>query len=547
VAPSLQALPSKQNARVLRELLSGLSRKRFFLVTLWQTIEACAMLLLPTLAGLLAGYFSAGQNVTTPMLLLALALSAQTAMTVLAGLQLNELTLMLSAHVREWVFAQVQHLDYQVYLKRSQGDYLSLIVQDAATVSAFFAQALPTLLPTCLSFGVASIMVFRSNPGLASAILLSMLVFVVVLRLLGRKIRAHSKQVQLAHARAISTAEQAIELLPAIRASNATSHFSQLFSACQHQLNEAARALRLRMLLIAPVSKLLISLGALLLLGLSVRHTETLAQATTLFLYASLMAAPLARLGELYAQWNGALGALDRLSELSVLPPEDNGVLELQLQRGEICFESVDFSWSANTPLIQNFSLRIAAGSWLAITGDNGSGKSSLLALLTGLVVPERGRILLDGQDIALCTRRSLRAALRYVPQQSWISFDSIAANIRFGQAELDPQALALALKISEMDVLLANLPSGINTTLGPRGMTLSGGQQQKLALARALARPGSIIVLDEATSMFDTAAQSRFFENAKAQLRGCTVIFVAHDANLLRFADQVVHLSAST
>ncbi len=217
---------------------------------------------------------------------------------------------------------------------------------------------------------------------------------------------------------------------------------------------------------------------------------------------------------------------------------------DLARRRGHVAFDGVSFRYPGGRKVFERFSLEVAAGERVGLVGESGAGKSTLLALLQRFHDPQRGRILIDGQDVARVTQETLPDAIAVVPQDVALLHRSILENIRYGRPDAsDEEVLAAAAAARCLDFIDA-LPQGMATLVGDRGVRLSGGQRQRIAIARALLKDAPILLLDEATSALDSESEEAIIREALDRLmRGRTVIAVAHRLSTLRSFDRIVVL----
>ncbi|MEE1618904.1 ABC transporter ATP-binding protein [Brachybacterium sp. J153] len=214
--------------------------------------------------------------------------------------------------------------------------------------------------------------------------------------------------------------------------------------------------------------------------------------------------------------------------------------------RGEMRLEHVDFTYpGAEEPSLHDIDLVIPAGKHTALVGTTGSGKTSTGYLLARLYDPSSGRITLDGHDLRELTRESLAACLGVVTQETYLLHASIAENLRFARPGASDEELVAACRIAQIHDHIAALPDGYATIVGERGYRFSGGEKQRLALARTILRDPPVLLLDEATSALDTATERAMSGALDAVSRGRTVISIAHRLSTIRDADQIVVLSA--
>ena len=263
-------------------------------------------------------------------------------------------------------------------------------------------------------------------------------------------------------------------------------------------------------------------------------------------LYAALLTRPVGALANMYGAYQMARGTLARLEDVLALTPEPGYGSDGELARadGAIQFEKVSFAYPGRPPVLSELDLAIAPGEIIALTGENGVGKSTLVRLLMRFYEPDSGTITLDGTDIASLQVQELRRQFGYVPQRALLFNGSVADNIAFGQGEAgDREGIAEAARLAQAEGFIAGLPQGFDTEIGDNGVRLSGGQRQRIALARALYRKPPIYVLDEATSMYDLESEAAFVESCIQSLKGHTVIIITHRPASLALADRVLKL----
>ena len=222
--------------------------------------------------------------------------------------------------------------------------------------------------------------------------------------------------------------------------------------------------------------------------------------------------------------------------------PDRPGAPDFTGESGEIVFEGVPFRYkTADTPIYDRFSLRIAPGERLALVGPTGSGKSTFVKLVQRLYDVQEGRVLIDGQDIAAVTQNSLRRSIAVVPQDPALFHRTIAENISYARPDATADEIILAARRARAHDFIARLPKGYDTLVGERGVKLSGGERQRVAIARAFLADAPILVLDEATSSLDVETEREVQAATEALMRGRTTIVIAHRLSTIRHADRIL------
>ena len=238
---------------------------------------------------------------------------------------------------------------------------------------------------------------------------------------------------------------------------------------------------------------------------------------------------------DMEAMWN----LLDTPAEV-VDPP---GAPELKVNRGEVRFEAVRFGYEPAREILQGLDIRIPAGSSCAIVGPSGAGKSTIARLLYRFYDPTAGRIMIDGQDISKLSQKSLRAAIGIVPQDTVLFNDTIGYNIGYGRDGASQEEIEEAARGAAIDRFVAALPDGYESMVGERGLKLSGGEKQRVAIARTLLKNPPILVLDEATSALDSRTEQAIQETLDRIAESRTTIMIAHRLSTIVNADQIVVL----
>jgi len=210
--------------------------------------------------------------------------------------------------------------------------------------------------------------------------------------------------------------------------------------------------------------------------------------------------------------------------------------------RDTLAFESVQFRYSENGPaILSNFDLRIDAGTTVALVGSSGAGKTTAADLMMGLLIPQSGRILVDGVPVTRELMGPWRQSVSYVAQDTFLFHDSIRANLRWAVPDATDEAMQTALSLAAADFVWA-LPDGLDTIVGDRGVRFSGGERQRIALARALLRQPSLLILDEATSALDGENETRILEAIRRLHGALSIVIITHRLAAVAGAD-VIHV----
>jgi ATP-binding cassette subfamily B protein len=252
---------------------------------------------------------------------------------------------------------------------------------------------------------------------------------------------------------------------------------------------------------------------------------------------------PLNALGFVYRESRDAWVNAERLFALLDERPEMPQTPQppLQARAGEVVFEHVSFEYEPGRAVLDDVSLRIEPGTTLAVVGRSGSGKSTLARLLLRLYDPSGGRILIDGQDIRACDPSSVRRAIGVVPQDTALFNDSIGSNIAYARPGSSQDEVEAAARAAQLHEAIAALPEGYDTPVGERGVKFSGGERQRIGIARAILKNPGILIFDEATSALDADAEHAIVQELERLAHARTTLIIAHRLSTIVNAHTII------
>ncbi|MCL2770524.1 MAG: ABC transporter ATP-binding protein/permease, partial [Solirubrobacterales bacterium] len=470
------------------------------------------------------------------------------------------------------------------------GQLMSRATVDMQAVRFFLGYGLVFILQSALSILLAGAAMLVINPSLGLISLAPVPLVVLIANRYGRRARPAVQEVQQRIAELTADAEENISGVRVVKAFARESHQLERFrGSVARVFDQSMVATRLEARY-NPMIAFLPQLGlaaVLLVGGQAVIHSHlTLGQFTAFFFYLNMLISPMRSLGVTLglAQRATASGArifqvLDRAPHLTELPdarPLGEGSGHVQLHGVELRYDdspdelagapavelaagaadglppggadgcapdSADRARRPARPVLSDIELDVPAGRTVALVGPTGSGKSSLVALLSRLYDPSAGRVLLDGRDVRTVTLASLRGAVAVVSDDPFLFSASVAENIAYARPEATQPEIERAARRAQAHEFITRLPEGYGTQVGERGLTLSGGQRQRLAIARALLADPRVLILDDATSSVD-ASTERLIRAALAEaMRGRTTFVIAHRLSTIALADQIVVL----
>jgi ABC-type multidrug transport system fused ATPase/permease subunit len=290
-----------------------------------------------------------------------------------------------------------------------------------------------------------------------------------------------------------------------------------------------------------------ISLAVIVIGGRAIIAGEmTLGDLFAFVFFTGLLAGPVVQIASIGTQISEALAGLDRIREVLGMRTEDDEDADrepLGTIRGDVRLEDVWFEYEEGRPVLKGVDVDAPAGTTTALVGSSGSGKSTLVSLIMAFARPTRGRVLVDGRDVATVRLGDYRAQLGVVLQENFLFDGTVADNIRFARPDATRAEIEEVARTAHADDFVRAFPDGYDTIVGERGIKLSGGQRQRIAIARALLADPRILILDEATSALDSESEFRIQEGLRRLREGRTAFVIAHRLSTIRSADRILVL----
>ena len=464
--------------------------------------------------------------------------------TLLAGPALR-----VSQELRRGLFARLQRLEFGALEKLSAGDLTYRLTEDADRVGEVIYKTIQDTTPSALQLVVVlGYMVWLDWP-LALATLLLAPVVVLLVSSFGARVMAAAERSQKQVSELAGLLGEAIGGLPLVRAFAAEPWLQQRFDT-EIDLHRQARYRTLKLLALQhPVVGFLEAAGILtvLLLGAARIQAGGLnSQGFSSYVAALLMLIdPISHLTTNFNEFQQGQASLRRLRAIEAEPveaPDRATAQPLGSVRGELVLEQVRFGYDAAQPVLHDLSLRVAPGQVVALVGPSGAGKSTLFSLLLRFNTAQSGRVLLDGRDLADLRAAELRRAVALVPQQSQVFSGTVAEAIAFGRPA-SPEQIRAAAQLANADGFIEAMPGGYQARVEERGSNFSGGQLQRLAIARAVLGDPAVLLLDEATSALDAEAEEAVQRGLDQAMAGRTVLVIAHRLSTVQEADSIVVL----
>ena len=457
--------------------------------------------------------------------------------------------------IRKDLFERLMLLGGDFYERLRTGDLMSRMINDLSAVRMMVGMGVLSIVNTPLYYVYALSFMLSMNARLTLATLLPYVVLFVAMKRVTRTLMERSLRVQEGLAEIGSKVQESLTGIHVIKAYSVEEYDAQVFRKLNDHFNEQGLALARLRGSMTPMVRSAVATGVMIVLiyggAMIQRHTMTLGELIAFMSYLGLLAWPTTSLGwmiSIYQRGKAAMRRLETIYEAPLPPavPELNGKLEIT---GRVEWQNVSFSyfsWLSGSTNGQPYALRdinvtVEPGTKLAIVGRTGAGKTTMVKLLTRLLEPTSGRILLDGRDIRDIPLNQLRRAIGVVPQEANLFSQTIAYNVAFGRIDAGREEILDAVRVAGLEGDLAAMPRGLQTVVGERGMSLSGGQKQRTTIARALIYDAPVLVLDDALASVDTETERTVLQNLTAGVRNRTTIVVSHRASTVRDADQII------
>ena len=450
------------------------------------------------------------------------------------------------------IFAQYEKLTQSFYKQNRTGDLMNRISEDVGKVRMYVGPAVMYSINTFVRFTMVIIFMYKVSPLLTLYTLLPLPLLSYTIFKLSQKINVLTTTFQQ-NLSSLSSFSQ--EVFSGIRVIKAYSLENQYNNNVEKLSNESrTKALDLAetqsffgplMLALIGVSNLVVIFfgGKMYIEGTNgITHIGTIAE---FILYVNMLTWPVASLGWISSMVQEAAASQKRINEFLKIEPEiQNNVIENSYIFGNISFANVSFTYDdTNILALKNVSFNIGKGETLAILGRTGSGKSTILQLISRMYDVSHGSIFIDKKEISQHHLFDLRNAMAVVPQDAFLFSDSIANNIRFGKEDASQEEIEDAAKLAVVHDNIINFNQQYETILGERGITLSGGQKQRVSIARAIIKNCPILLLDDCLSAVDTETEEAILNNLLTFCKDKTTIIVSHRVSSAKNADKIIIL----
>jgi ATP-binding cassette subfamily B protein/subfamily B ATP-binding cassette protein MsbA len=447
------------------------------------------------------------------------------------------------------LFAHLQRLSLIFHSRRALGDTIQRVTSDSYCVSTLVTDALLPLLQAFVMLGVMFVVMWSLEPTLTLVALSVVPFLAVVIRYLAKPIKDRARESRDYEGKLTSVVEQTLSAVPAVQAFTRERIELQRFRHYADRTVVSYLRSTLAGIWFEIFSGIVTTIGtaAIIYLGadLALRGKLTAGTIIVFLSYLSSLYDPLDQITGTAQTIQGAAADADRVMEVLETEPEINdrpGAVEARID-GPIRYEHVSFGYESGRKALDDVSLDAGPGDVVAIVGETGAGKTTLAHLLVRFYDPWEGRITIGGTDIRDFRHESLRRQIALVLQDPFIFPLTIAENIAYGRPDAGIEEIVSAAKAANAHDFIARLPDAYDTMVGERGATLSGGEKQRLSIARAFLKDAPVLILDEPTSALDARTESGLLEALDQLMEGRITFIIAHRLSTTRRATQIIVL----
>jgi ATP-binding cassette subfamily B protein len=479
--------------------------------------------------------------------------------TLLSGLftfLMRQTLIVMSRHIefdlKNEIFVQYENLTQKFYKNNRTGDLMNRISEDVSKSRMYVGPAVMYSINTFVRFTMVIVFMYHVSPLLTLYTLLPLPILSYTIFRLSQKINSKSAAFQQNLSSLSSFSQEIFSGIRLIKAYSLEKKYQQNVIKLSAESNEKAMDLAKTNSFFGPLMLALIGVSNLVVIyfggKMYIEGTNGITKIGTIaefILYVNMLTWPVASLGWVSSMVQEAAASQKRINEfLKIVPEIKNEVEQNSVILGDIKFENVSFTYDdTNIEAIKNISFEVKSAQTLAILGKTGSGKSTILSLLSRLYDATSGEILVDEKPIKNLNLFDLRYSIATVPQDAFLFSDTISNNIRFGKEDANMTEIENAAKTAVVHNNIIDFQNQYETVLGERGITLSGGQKQRVSIARAIIKNAPILLLDDCLSAVDTETEEQILTNLLEFCKNKTTIIVSHRVSSAKNADQIIIL----
>ena len=479
------------------------------------------------------------------------------ATTIIAGFLtflMRQTLIVMSRHVeydlKNEVFRQYENLSLNFYKQNRTGDLMNRISEDVSKVRMYVGPAVMYTINTIIRFAIVIVYMFNVSPLLTLYTLLPLPILSYAIFRISSEINKRSTVFQQYLSKVSSFTQEIFSGIRVIKAySLEDQHQNNMVELANESKSKSLNLAKIQalfgplmMALIGISNLVVIYFGGLMYIDGTIKSIGTIAE---FILYVNMLTWPVASLGWVSSMVQEAEASQKRINEfLKIVPEIQNNNPEKSIIEGAISFENVSYTYEdTNIKALQNVTFTVNKGETLAILGKTGSGKSTIVSLISRLYDVSEGHISIDGKEISTLNLYDLRNSIGIVPQDAFLFSDSIKNNIKFGKENATDEEVKAAAKSAVVHNNIMGFNKKYDTVLGERGITLSGGQKQRVSIARAIIKNPKILLLDDCLSAVDTETEEAILNNLDEICKDKTTIIVSHRVSSAKNAGKIIIL----
>lgn len=458
---------------------------------------------------------------------------------------------MYTLDIRMDIFKHLLRCDAKHLSDVSTGDVIALLQDDTEECMHFIIRNVIHYINRLLSIGIVLSYIFRIDWRIGNFFMVAAPVSIFINTKCGKKIRRYGDDERGFYGGYISWVYEMLSALRDIRVLGARKHVQTQFGEYHKQLFEVekkAGMISFTAQKLMDFSNLAIRLGIYTFAGyLASRGQITIGLLTVIISFYEQFVYKMSAVSTSYLDGQHRISRIQRIYDFlrGTLEEKNDGRKKLIITKGDICFDKINFSYENGVEILHNFNFTVNGGERLALTGKSGSGKTTLAYMLLGFYRPEKGHIRIDGQCLSECSLQSIRCQIGLVAQDVLLLPGTIRENICLGNSGASEQRIDEVCKQAGLWELLQTLPDGLDTVIGMEGSDLSGGEKQRIAIARIYLKNPQIIIFDEATSALDSDTENEIHEAWNKVLKGRTAIVISHRQSAVMLCDRQVELES--
>jgi ATP-binding cassette, subfamily B, multidrug efflux pump len=479
------------------------------------------------------------------------------ATTIIAGFLtflMRQTLIVMSRHIefdlKNEVFRQYENLSHNFYKQNRTGDLMNRISEDVSKVRMYVGPAVMYTINTIIRFAIVIVYMFNVSPRLTLYTLLPLPILSYAIFKISSEINKRSTVFQQYLSKVSSFSQEIFSGIRVIKAySLEDQHQNNMVELANESKSKSLSLARIQalfgplmMALIGISNLVVIYFGGLMYINGTIKSIGTIAE---FILYVNMLTWPVASLGWVSSMVQEAEASQKRINEfLKIVPEIQNKNPEKSIIEGTISFENVSYTYEdTNIIALEDVSFTVHKGETLAILGKTGSGKSTIISLISRLYDVTEGRITIDGKEISAVNLYDLRNSIGIVPQDAFLFSDSVKNNIKFGKEDATDEEVETAAKSAVVHDNIMGFNKQYETILGERGITLSGGQKQRVSIARAIIKNPKILLFDDCLSAVDTETEEAILNNLQEICKDKTTIIVSHRVSSAKNADRIIIL----